>query len=95
MDPPAISLSRKVLCEYDGSYELTKEIRGTVTCTDQGFNFQRGDRPATFYQPEVADVFFAAGQPRTRRIFQRDEKGAIQGFVDRREGHDIRWKKLK
>jgi hypothetical protein len=38
-------------------------------------------------------VFFAAGQPRTRRIFVRDAAGRIVGFVDRREGEDVRWTK--
>ncbi len=41
------------------------------------------------YQAEARDVFFVAGQPRVRKIFQRDASGAIVGFVSRREGHDI------
>jgi hypothetical protein len=40
-------------------------------------------------------VFFVAGQPRTRKIFQRDAAGKITGFVDRREGIDLVWKKTK
>jgi hypothetical protein len=44
---------------------------------------------------EVADVLFAPGSPRTRRIFLRDEQRAITGFVDRREGIDVRWTKVK
>lgn len=94
VDPPAIALPRKALCEYGGTYELTREMRSVATCTDEGLSFKRADRPATRYRPEVADVFFAPGQPRTRRIFQRNDKGVIQGFVDRREGHDIRWRKI-
>jgi len=31
------------------------------------------------------DVFFEPGQPRTRRII---------GFVDRREGRDVAWKRI-
>jgi hypothetical protein len=42
---------------------------------------------------EGPDVFFVAGQPRTRRIFVRDAQGKVVGFVDRREGEDIRWNK--
>lgn len=95
VDPPAIAMSRKVPCEYGGTYELTREIRGVMTCTADGLQFRRADRPAVLYRPEAADVFFAPGQPRTRRIFQRDESGEIRGFVDRREGHDIRWKKSR
>ena len=39
----------------------------------------------------LRDVFFVPGQPRTRRIFTRDAQGRVDGFVDRREGEDIRW----
>jgi hypothetical protein len=94
VDPPAVALSRNALCQYEGTYELTEQIRTRVTCGDDGLQFKRVDRAAVLYKAEVADVFFAPGQPRTRRIFQRDEQGAIQGFVDRREGHDIRWKRV-
>jgi hypothetical protein len=55
---------------------------------------ERTGRASTTYYPETADVFFAPGQPRTRRIFQRDATGAVVGFVDRREGHDITWRKV-
>ena len=43
------------------------------------------------YLHERVDVFFVAGQPRTRRIFVRDAQGKVVAFVDRREGEDIRW----
>jgi hypothetical protein len=45
------------------------------------------------YLPEVRDVFFVAGQPRTRRVFLRDAAGRITGFADRREGEDVRWRR--
>jgi hypothetical protein len=94
VDPPAVTLSRDALCQYEGTYELTDQVRSKVTCADDGLQFQRVDRPVVLYKAEVADVFFAPGQPRTRRIFQRDAQGAILGFVDRREGHDIRWRRV-
>jgi hypothetical protein len=95
VDPPAATLSRDALCQYEGTYELTAQSRSKVTCADDGLQFARVDRPVVLYKPEVADVFFAPGQPRTRRIFQRDAQGAILGFVDRREGHDIRWQRIR
>jgi hypothetical protein len=92
-DPPAARLAREQLCGYEGTYRLTAEITAAVSCTDEGLSVQRSGRPPVVYRPEVADVFFAPGQPRTRRIFERDAAGRITGFVDRREGHDIRWRK--
>jgi hypothetical protein len=43
---------------------------------------------------EAPDVLFVPGQPRERRIFQRDGVGQITGFIERREGEDIPWKRV-
>ncbi len=90
-DPPAVKLTQQQLCEYNGSYSLTADITATLKCNDDGFTAERSGRPPAQYLAEVADVFFVAGQPRTRRIFVRDEQGKVVGFVDRREGEDVRW----
>jgi hypothetical protein len=90
-DPPSIKLTQQQLCEYNGSYALTAEITATLRCTQDGFTSERTGRPPTQYLAEMPDVFFVAGQPRTRRIFVRDAQGKVVGFVDRREGEDVRW----
>lgn len=92
-DPPAIAMTKEQLCAYQGTYALTDAITATVRCVDDGLAVERADRPTVKYLPEVVDVFFAPGQPRSRRIFLRDQGGAVTGFVDRREGEDIRWRK--
>lgn len=92
-NPPAIQLTAQQLCAYAGVYQLTPEITDTIQCTEGRLTGTRTGRPEVTYQPEVMDVFFAPGRPRTRRIFVRDDKGAITGFVDRREGIDVRWRK--
>lgn len=93
-DPPTIALPRETLCGYNGTYRLTPEIVTKVTCGDDGISSERTGRKAVTMKAEVRDVFFQAGQPRTRRIFLRDESDAVTGFVDRREGIDIRWVKV-
>jgi hypothetical protein len=70
---------------------LTAEIKSTIRCTADGLAAERTGRPPAQYLAEVEDVFFVAGQPRTRRIFVRDAGGKVVGFVDRREGEDVRW----
>jgi hypothetical protein len=90
-DPPAVALTREQLCAYEGTYSLTVDIVATVRCVDGGLLVERTGRPAAKYLPEAADLFFTPGQPRSRRVFLRDQKGAIVGFADRREGEDIRW----
>jgi hypothetical protein len=92
-DPPSVKISQQQLCEYNGSYSLTAEITTTLECTQDGLTSARSGRPSAQYLAEVPDVFFVAGQPRTRRIFVRDAAGKVVGFVDRREGEDIRWNK--
>jgi ketosteroid isomerase-like protein len=90
-DPPSIKLTQQQLCEYSGNYSLTAEITTKIACTSDGLTAQRSGRKPSSYLAEVKDVFFVAGQPRTRRIFVRDAQGKVVAFVDRREGEDIRW----
>jgi Domain of unknown function (DUF4440) len=94
-DPPAITLPEKELLQYVGEYsaapDLTYEIR---------WDGQRlvGGKKGSSMKPldvEVRDVLFVPGQPRIRKIFQRDGKGKITGFVDRRESWDLVWQKKK
>ena len=94
-DPPSIQLTNDRLCAYAGTYRLTAEITETIRCAEGKLFGTRTGRPEVAYHAEVADVFFAPGKPRTRRIFLRDASGAITGFADRREGIDVRWSKVK
>ncbi len=93
-DPPSIRLTRDELCAYAGVYQLTPKITTTIRCTDAGLTAEREGRPAVTYLPEVRDMFFAAGQPRSRRVFMRDGGGKVIGFGDRREGEDVRWQRM-
>lgn len=93
-DPPSVPLSREQWCEYAGVYALTDAITTAIRCQEDGVIAERAGRPPTRYVAELHDVLFAPGQPRTRRIFQRDADGNIVGFVDRREGEDVRWKRV-
>ena len=93
-DPPAIKLSQDELCAYSGRYQLTPEIQTSIKCVADGLEAERAGRPSVTYRPEVRDLFFAPGQPRSRRIFQRGPDGSVVSFVDRREGEDIRWVRI-
>ena len=93
-DPPPALLSPTSLCAYNGTYELTVDIRTTLQCTSDGLAAERAGRPVVTYIPEIADVFFVRGQPRTRRMFEWDATGDITGF-DRRDGEDVRWRKVR
>jgi uncharacterized protein DUF4440 len=92
-DPPSRPLDTKVLCGYSGTYELTADIKGTIRCENNELLFERDGRPARHFRPELLDVFFEPGEPRTRRIFERNAQGQITAFVDRREARDIQWRR--
>jgi hypothetical protein len=94
-DPPAITLSRNELSQYVGTYKLkdSEEIY-SIQLTHGQLLGTRGSRKPAAWSAEVRDVFFVAGDPRIRKIFQRDESGQVVGFVERRESWDIVWKKI-
>jgi ketosteroid isomerase-like protein len=94
IDPPAIALSANQLGQYVGSYRL-KNSEPTYTLAlvhGQLVGTRSGHKPAT-WNAEASDVFFIAGDPRIRKIFQRDVAGKVTGFVERRESWDVVWLK--
>jgi ketosteroid isomerase-like protein len=93
-DPPAIVVPASRLAQYVGTYQL-KDSEPTFTLTlvaGQLVGTRNGRQPAT-WSAEAGDVFFIAGDPRIRKIFQRDASGRVSGFVERRESWDIVWVK--
>lgn len=93
-DPPSVPLDDATLCAYAGRYALTADIVYAARCEGGALVFERPGKPKHTFRPELRDQFFEPGQPRTRRLFQRDAAGAITGFVDRREERDIQWKRV-
>jgi ketosteroid isomerase-like protein len=88
-DPPAMALPPALLDEYVGTYVAGEDFRYRIERNgDELTGTPDGGKPAAL-KAELRDVLFTPGQPRTRRIFQRDERGRISGFISRREGHDI------
>ena len=90
-DPPAIALPAAQLDDYTGSYRLTDEIHYAIRREADHLVGERTGRPPQALRIEARDVAFVPGQPRSRKVFQRDAGGRITGFADRREGRDIVW----
>ena len=94
-DPPAIALPAAQLAQYAGTYKLKgSEATYTVAVADGKLSATRNGRKPVVWNAEASDVFFAAGDPRIRNIFQRDAQGRVTGFVERRESWDIVWEKI-
>lgn len=92
-DPPAIKLTPAQLDEYVGVYALTPEVTYAIRREGDALVGQRTGRAVEKLNVEIADLFFVAGQPRLRKVFQRGPDGHITGFVERRETWDIVWKR--
>ena len=92
-DPPTQKLDAKELDAYVGRYTAGDVVYVLHRDGDRLIGQREGGSPVE-WNAEVRDVFFIAGQPRIRRIFQRDATGKITGFVDRRESWDLVWKKV-
>ncbi len=94
-DPPATTLAPDQLAQYAGTYRLKgSDPTFTLAVADGKLTGARNGKPAQTWNAEAPDVFFISGDPRIRKIFQRDAMGHITGFVERRESWDIVWEKV-
>jgi hypothetical protein len=94
-DPPAITLRDGELKQYVGRYKLKdSEQLYSIGLTRGQLTGTRDGRKTATWNAEARDVFFVVGDPRIRKIFQRDASGQIVGFVERRESWDIVWIKI-
>ena len=93
-DPPAVTLPESKLDEYTGRYRAGPDLVSVIR--REGDHLVAGREGGTSHPllVEISDVLFVPGQPRTRKIFQRDEAGHITGFLERREGVDVRWTRI-
>lgn len=93
-DPTAIKLPSAKLADYLGVYQGGPGFTYTIMRNGDGLAGQSAGGKANPVRFELADVAFADGQPRVRKLFQRDASGHIKGFVSRREGRDVVWTKV-
>jgi hypothetical protein len=93
-EPKSITLPAADLDAYAGRYAAAADLIYTIRRDGDHLVAEREGRPAIVPKAELRDVFFVSGQLRTRKIFERDKAGHITGFVDRREGTDLVWKRL-
>jgi ketosteroid isomerase-like protein len=93
-DPPAAALPEAALQAYVGRYAAAPDYIYEITREGAALTGRtNGGKPSPLLA-ELADVLFTPGQPRTRKIFQRDAWGRITGFVSRREERDVVFKRL-
>jgi hypothetical protein len=92
-EPPSQKLSSQELDAYVGRYAAGDLVYMISRDGDHLVGGREG-KPASTLNAELKDVFFISGQLRTRKMFQRDNAGKVTGFVDRREGIDVTWRRI-
>ena len=80
---------------YAGHYRAGPDYTYTITVKDGRLYGATNDNKPVEIKAEIADVLFTPGAPRTRKIFQRNAKGEVTGFLSRREGRDLVFTKEK
>jgi hypothetical protein len=94
-DPPEVRPDGSRLDEYAGVYALTPEVTYTIKRDGDRLVGTRTGRKTEPLKVELADCLFVPGQPRLRKVFQRDVNGRVTGFVERRESWDIAWRRVQ
>jgi hypothetical protein len=94
-DPPAVELPGALIASYVGRYRGGPDYIYTITEKDGRLYGAINDAKPVEIQAEIADVLFTPGSPRTRKLFQRDAKGNVTGFLSRREERDLVFTKEK
>jgi ketosteroid isomerase-like protein len=93
-DPPEVQLSPGDWAAYTGTYRAAPDLLYEVKIAGGRLVGGLVGSVAAPLHAELKDVFFVAGRPRTRKIFQRNRQGAIIGYVERREGEDVVWTRV-
>jgi hypothetical protein len=94
-DPPETSLPSATLDAYAGRYRLTDGVELRIRRDGDRLMAAATGRPEKPMLAESTDVFFTPGQPRSRRIFFRNGSGQVFRMVDRREGEDLVYRRIR
>lgn len=88
-DPAAVKLAPALLTQYVGDYVLSPGMVFHITRDGDRLMGAMNDAAPAEMEAEAPDMLFSPGNPRLRRVFQRDAQGRITGFASRREGIDL------
>lgn len=94
-DPAAVTLPETVLDQYVGDYKMSDTLTYHIARDGDHLTGSMNGGAPVVLAAEIQDVLFTPGQPRVRRLFQRDAGGTITGFLSRREGRDMLLTKQK
>lgn len=93
IDPPEIALSPQQMDQLVGTYRsrtmiyVVRREAGQILGSTDGNHF-------VVLKAETRDVLFEPGNVWVRKVFQRDTKGHVTGFVDRSENTERAWMRV-
>lgn len=90
LNPPPIALSAQEIDRLAGTYKNGDATYKVERSGSEIFG-QRSGGPRLTLKAETRDVLFQPGNVYVRKVFQRDGKGQVTGFVDRDENSDRTW----
>ncbi|RDS82260.1 nuclear transport factor 2 family protein [Dyella monticola] len=93
INPPPILLTSQQIDELVGTY---RSANVTYIIKRDGHRILggRAGEPLTELMAETRDVLFQPDNVYLRRVFQRDAKGHVTGFIDRRETDGRSWARV-
>jgi len=93
-DPPAIALTSADMNDYAGRYAAGDGYVLTIARDGDTLKGSTNGGAPYLIEAEARDVLFTPGQPRLRRIIERDASGRIVALHSRRDGHDFVLKRI-
>lgn len=91
---PVVKLPEEKLKQYEGEYEINKDLHVIMTVKDGELVAAPTGQPTAIMYAEKEDFFFLKA-PEIQIEFTRDDKKAISGFILHQNGATIPCKKIK
>lgn len=92
--PPSVHLGNAVLEKYAGIYQLSDSINCSVVLQNDTLYMQKKGGAKQALLPETESIFFRLSDTRGRKYFSTDVNGMML-LMERRNGQDVVWKRLK
>jgi hypothetical protein len=93
-DPAAITLPSAELDDYVGTYQINPAMVVKIARDNSNLTTSINGGTPMALKVELKDVLFMPGVPDVRRIIQRDSAGHVTGYISRRDGADLVFKKI-
>jgi hypothetical protein len=92
--PTALAVPSTDLDAYVGTYQVDPSYVVQISRSAEGLVASANGGAAVPLNVEIKDVLFTPAAPNVRKIFQRDGAGRVVGYINRRDGTDLIFRKV-